>query len=49
MNVASASLLEMFFAIVNPSHHNVVAGVDPPPTVGADARLVLLVTSGVDP
>ena len=49
MNVASASLSEMFFAIVNPSHHRVVAGVDPPATVGALASTVLLVIFEVEP
>ena len=39
----------MFFAIVNPSHHRVVAGVEPPATVGAPARTVLLVIFAVEP
>ena len=33
INVASASASDTFLATVQPSHHNVDAAVDPPPTV----------------
>ena len=49
MNVASASLSVIFLAIVSPSHQRVVAGVDPPATVGAPAKPVLLVIFEVEP
>jgi len=38
--VASASSSEMFLATVQPSHHSVVAGMLPPPTVIGAPTLV---------
>ncbi len=50
MKLASASSSEMFLAMVKPSHHSVVAGVLPPPTVGApidpNERLFVTIASG---
>jgi hypothetical protein len=38
--LASASSSEMFCAMPKPSHQTVVAGIVPPPTVGAAAKTV---------
>ena len=47
--MASASSSDMFVATVKPSHHKVVAGLEPPATVGALVNFVLLSISGVEP